>query len=143
MILKTLSVHKIKIFALCIFAVLIFALYQVRAENSSESAKGPSNQPESALSQVDSKYVCMITNRFSAKEQIPVEVGGKTYYGCCEMCKGKLMTDAKSRAATDPVSGKEVDKALSVIGAASDGSVYYFEDGKNLEKFNNNAKWKD
>ena len=82
----------------------------------------------------------MITNQLFVKEQIPVEVEGKTYYGCCEMCKAKIKNNPASREATDPISGNKVDKAESVIGATDDGSIYYFETEENLEKFNASAK---
>ena len=90
---------------------------------------------ESPLVQVESKYVCMINNQRFDKEQIAIKVADRTYYGCCEMCKEKLRKDAQSRAAIDPVSGKKVDKATAVIGAAPDGNVYYFENSENLKRF--------
>jgi YHS domain-containing protein len=89
----------------------------------------------SELVQVETKYVCMINNQRFDKEQIPVEVSGKTYYGCCEMCKTTLKNKPASRMAIDPVSGKRVDKARAVIGAASDGKVFYFENQENLKRF--------
>lgn len=92
-------------------------------------------QQSAALSEVDSKYVCMITDQEFAKEQIPVEVDGKTYYGCCEMCKSKLNNDPQSRVAIDPVSGNKVDKAVAFIGADSEGKVFYFESEENLTQF--------
>ena len=94
------------------------------------------DQTGSTLKQVDSNHVCMVTDQEYAKEQIPVEVEGKTYYGCCEMCKGKLQNDPQSRVATDPVSGTQVDKAEAVIGVAPDGKVYYFESEENLTQYN-------
>jgi YHS domain-containing protein len=90
---------------------------------------------EGGLTQVETKYVCMINNQRFNKVQIPVEVKGRTYYGCCEMCKGKLSGDPASRVAVDPVSGKEVDKAKAVIGADADGSVFYFENAENLKRY--------
>ena len=93
-------------------------------------------QAESALKQVDSNHVCMITDQEFAREQIPVEVEGKTYYGCCEMCKAKLNNNPESRVATDPVSGNKVDKAEAVIGAAPNGKVFYFESEENLVLYN-------
>ncbi|OGE23582.1 MAG: hypothetical protein A3J42_09435 [Candidatus Dadabacteria bacterium RIFCSPHIGHO2_12_FULL_53_21] len=89
------------------------------------------------LKQVESKYVCMVTNQLYDKEQIPVAVDGKTYYGCCQMCEAKLKEDPSSRMATDPVSGKEVDKSTAVIGASPDGKVYYFENAEDLKAFAN------
>lgn len=90
----------------------------------------------STVRQVESHYVCMVTNRAFDKPQIPVKIDEKTYYGCCEMCKAKLETNMQFRQAIDPITGKSVDKASAVIGAAQDGSVYYFETKENLEKFN-------
>ena len=97
-----------------------------------------STSADTKLKQVESKYVCMVTNKLFADEQIEVDVEGKKYYGCCEMCKGKLEGNVASRKSFDPVSGNEVDKATSVIGAAGNGSVYYFENEKNLNIFNAN-----
>jgi len=43
------------------------------------------------------------------------------------MCKGKLKSNLASRISIDPVSGKQVDKATSVIAAANNGNVYYLK----------------
>ena len=37
--------------------------------------------------------------------------------------------------ATDPVSGKSVDKASAVIGEDAAGAVYYFESEANLKAY--------
>ena len=87
------------------------------------------------IRKVETKLVCMINNQVFARDQIPVPVDGKTYYGCCDMCKERLAKDAASREAVDPVSGKKVDKATAVIGALADGSVLYFENDKNFEAY--------
>ena len=85
---------------------------------------------------VDKKeYVCMMQDMVLGKAGIPIQFAGKTYYGCCEMCKEKLRKDAKSRFALDPVSKKRVDKASALIGADPNGKVYYFESAENLKKF--------
>ena len=89
---------------------------------------------------VESKNVCMINDRSMANEQIPVEVDGKTYFGCCPMCKERLVKDEASRFAVDPVSGKKVDKAKAVIGALPGAKVLYFESKENLEKYNAGAR---
>ena len=90
---------------------------------------------DSWLKPVEAKYVCMINNKAFDKEQIPVEIGGKTYYGCCPMCKEMLEKDAAKRNATDPVSGNTVDKAAAVIGADPHGMTYYFENEENFHKY--------
>jgi YHS domain-containing protein len=110
-----------------------YMLITVLAFTFSMAAQADQTGP--ALKPVDSNHVCMITDQEFAREQIPVEVEGKTYYGCCEMCKAKLNNNPESRVATDPVSGNNVDKAEAVIGAAPDGKVYYFESEENLTEF--------
>jgi len=87
------------------------------------------------LQRVEPKRVCMVNNTLFDKDQIPVAVQGKTYFGCCEMCKGRLAEDAAIRTSTDPVSGKPVDKAKAVIGAKPDGKVLYFESEKTFAAY--------
>jgi len=91
---------------------------------------------------VESKMVCMINNRSMSNEQIPVKIDDKTYYGCCPMCKERLVKDEESRYAIDPVSGKKVDKAKAVIGALPGAEVLYFENETNLKKYNAGARAK-
>lgn len=92
------------------------------------------------LKPVEAKMVCMVNNKAFDKEQMAIQVEGKTYYGCCPMCKGMLEKDAAQRSAIDPVSGKVVDKASAVIGADADGNTYYFESQDNLKKFSSVPK---
>lgn len=87
------------------------------------------------LKPAEAQYVCMMNNKAFNKPQIAIEVEGKTYYGCCPMCADKLKNDTSLRTATDPVSGKSVDKANAVIGADAYGMTYYFENKKNFDKF--------
>ena len=92
---------------------------------------------EARLEEVaDRSLVCMVNDRYFARPQIPVEVEGKKYYGCCAMCKERLANDTAARNGTDPISGKSVDKASAVIGRASDDTVLYFETLANLKKYN-------
>jgi YHS domain-containing protein len=93
-----------------------------------------------SLRKVEVKKVCMVTNRVFAKDQIPVAVQGKTYYGCCEGCKQTLANNPAARMAVDPVSGNTVDKATAVIGARPDGSTLYFENESNLKKYSSRPK---
>jgi YHS domain-containing protein len=87
------------------------------------------------LERVQAKRVCMVNNTLFPKDQIPVAVDGKTYFGCCEMCKGRLAQDPTIRNALDPMSGKPVDKAKAVIGAKPDGKVLYFESEKTFTAY--------
>jgi YHS domain-containing protein len=92
---------------------------------------------------VEPKNVCMINDRSMAMEQIPVAVEGRTYYGCCPMCKERLLKDASSRFAIDPVTGRKVDKAKAVIGALPGAAVLYFESAETLAKYNAGARAAD
>lgn len=107
--------------ALALFALPVFA------QGGSDAAN--------TLTPIKQEYVCMVNNAAFDKPQIPVDVNGKTYYGCCPMCKERLTKDVSARTAIDPVSGKSVDKAEAVIGKATDGSVYYFENKDNLGRY--------
>lgn len=91
------------------------------------------------IERVEAKRVCMVNDSVFPKDQIPVQVDGKTYFGCCEMCKGRLASDASARTAIDPVSGKTVDKATAVIGATPDGKVLYFESDATFSQYKNRA----
>lgn len=84
---------------------------------------------------VPNKEVCMVTNMHFARPQIPVAQNGKTYYGCCDNCKATIQKDATARTATDPVTKKPVDKATATIAADNTGSVLYFENKANFEKY--------
>jgi YHS domain-containing protein len=116
---------KMTIFGLALFFAVLLPVI----------APGQSKQQNGGLVVVETKYVCMINNQRFAKEQIPVVVNGKTYFGCCEMCKAALKNKPANRLAVDPVSGKQVDKAKAVIGADSSDKVFYFENMENLKKF--------
>jgi len=89
------------------------------------------------LKQVKTENVCMVNNEDMGKPQIPIEVKGKTYYGCCAMCVSGLTNDPEARQGMDPVSGHKVDKADAVIGAKVDGSVLYFENEATFASYQN------
>lgn len=114
-------------------ATVLFACLLAATASASETATA---QPaHGKLTRVEAKKVCMVNNAVFNKDQIPVEVQGKTYYGCCEMCKERLAKDAAARSAVDPVTGKPVDKATAVIGVIDDGTVFYFESQKTFDEY--------
>ena len=117
---------RLAVAALCAFVLLVAGLV---------SAAYAAGETSPVLKRVEAKKVCMINNQVFEKDQIPVPVNGKTYYGCCEMCKERLAKDAEARTAVDPVTGKKVDKATAVIVAQTDGSVLYFESEETLAKY--------
>jgi YHS domain-containing protein len=102
------------------------------------NASAPPSRPAAAPAvQVvaDPSTVCMMNDRVMGQPQIPVVVEGKTYYGCCAMCKERLTNDAAARKAVDPVTGRAVDKAKAVIAQRPDGSVLYFESKATLRRY--------
>lgn len=91
-----------------------------------------SKQDFNALHRVEPRFVCMVNNSLLDVPQILVEVGGKTYFGCCPACKERLETHLSLRESMDPISGRMVDKAVAVIGVLPSGTVVYFETEQNL-----------
>lgn len=107
--------------AVVFIAAIAFSASVARAGNG---AGGPGADGTTA---VPRKEVCMVTDRVFAKEQIPVEYGGKTYYGCCMGCVSRIKNERAVRYATDPVTGAEVDKATAYIAEGAGGEALYFE----------------
>lgn len=88
-----------------------------------------------SLRRVEPRRVCMVNDRVYDRDQIPVEIEGRTYFGCCEMCKERLSRDPSVREAIDPVTGRRVDKARAVVAADAEGRVRYFESEESLARF--------
>jgi YHS domain-containing protein len=107
-----------------------------KAETKVEIEKTVVKETNSA--KLASSKVCFVNNKFMGIDQIPVEFEGKTYYGCCKDCVGKLQNIREIRYAKDPLTGAEVDKALAYIVIAPQGNndVLYFESEDNYLKFN-------
>ena len=81
------------------------------------------------------EFVCMMQDTVMLKPGIPIEHGGKTYYGCCANCS-KTITAEPERftKAQDPVTGATVDKAVAFIYGV-EGSAFYFESEASREAF--------
>lgn len=122
--------------------ILLLAIAVPAAGCASESTDRTEADRTEAISEAgsltrveDLSQVCMVNNQFMGKAQIPVEIAGKTYYGCCAMCKGRLESDVTARTATDPVTGATVDKATAVVGRDATGAVHYFANATNLARY--------
>lgn len=82
--------------------------------------------------QVPTKQVCMVNDAYMAKDQIPVPVNGKTYYGCCQMCVKTLNEQESARVATEPHTNEKVDKTEAyIVLLKEDGTVGYFKSEEN------------
>ncbi|MDX2089680.1 MAG: hypothetical protein SFX73_17625 [Kofleriaceae bacterium] len=124
--------------------IILSLLLGLSACESSESASQPASQSTSQTSVAlpagmtrvtDPSQVCMVNNTFMGKPQIPVSVEGRTYYGCCAMCKDRLEKDPSSRTAQDPVTGEQVDKTTAVIIKDATGKVLYFASEDTLRRY--------
>lgn len=106
------------------------------ASTTKSTMKMSTPKPTGPLTPVEGRMICMVNNKAYAKPQLPVRVHGRTYYGCCSMCKHMLQTDASERSAVDPISKKKVDKSKAVIGRASNDAVVYFQNDADLQRYN-------
>ncbi len=106
----------------------IMAEVAMTNEQSSPKYKKGDNVPRD--------LVCMVNDAYMGKKQLEVPMGGKMYYGCCEMCKERIPKDEKVRYGIDPLTTKKVDKAEAYIVLVGDnGEVAYFEKESNYKKF--------
>ena len=104
---------------------------QAQTAQTAQAAQLPSG-----LTRVtDSSLVCMVNDQYMGRPQIPTVVEGRTYYGCCAMCKEKLEKQPEARIARDPVSGEEVDKSKAVIAQDSTGKALYFASEDTLRRY--------
>ena len=96
--------------------------------------------PQTTYEIVPNDKVCMVNDRFMGVEQIPIDVEGTTYYGCCQGCVDKLQKNIDNvRFGSNPINDVKVDKANAVIVQdKSKGSVYYFASKQDAQSFINN-----
>jgi hypothetical protein len=72
--------------------------------------------------------VCMLSNRYlGERADVPIQVEGKTYRGCCANCAARLGSLAEARVAKDPFTGHTVDKGSAVLARDANNRLYYFE----------------
>lgn len=131
---------------LVLFSITIL-LFSCNEGNKDAATKDNANMSEQMDAQftttqvslgdlVPSDQVCMVNNDYMGRDQIEVNVDGKTYYGCCKMCEERLPVDETVRVAVDPISKNQVDKADAIIAVTGGkGEVSYFENEANYEKY--------
>ncbi len=114
-----------KLFGVFVVALIVFA------HASSASADGEVT---------DKSLVCMMQDTVLKKPGVPLTFAGKNYYGCCPMCKEKMVADPeKYLFAADPVSKKRIDKADAYVYEL-EGSALYFESRSTLATFAANPR---
>lgn len=123
-----------------VIAVMIAACSNESAPTSTQPTQ-PTQQAAAAVLPAgmtrvtDPSQTCMVTNQFMGKPQIPIAVEGRTYYGCCAMCKERLGNEPGTRTAADPVTGEQVDKASAVIVQDAAGKLLYFASEDTLRRY--------
>lgn len=108
--------------------------YSLTTGKEKNSANDEGKSTSAIEGVVPPSRVCMTQNTVFDHDLIPVVVNGKTYYGCCPGCAAALQQDPRYTWATDPVSGKRVDKAEAVI-LNHHGIALYFESMETLRAF--------
>ena len=108
-----------------LFALLVL----VSLAACSPDAPSAAPWPFAAEGSLEPRQVCFVNDTYMGQPQIPVEVDGKTYYGCCAGCADVLRSDPTSRYAVDPQSRHPVDKAEAFIALDRHAGkhVLYFE----------------
>lgn len=102
---------------------------------ATDSFSGLKSGNSAVIKPVPTDLVCMVNDEVMNKKQTPVPFEGKMYYGCCPACVTTLKTDRAARYSSDPLTGKEVDKATAFIIAGENGAALYFESAENAQKF--------
>ena len=133
--------YNFKVF--CVIIATSFLFFSCSPETERGSANATQQPATQQLSQnqkfeiVPNDKVCMVNDRFMGIKQIPIEVDGITYYGCCQDCVKKIQENLGGvRYSKDPVSGEKVDKANAIIVQnREDGTVYYFGSGASAGQF--------
>ena len=83
----------------------------------------------------DRTKVCMMQDSVMAEPGVPIEHGGKTYFGCCPMCGDAIKKDPERHTkSVDPVSGTSVDKADAHIYSFQE-RAFYFESEETRSRF--------
>ncbi len=130
---------EILLTGILVFTLIVSCNNQKKLDKSTNIEVKKSTEKLNKQVKLESSLVCYVNNSYMGKEQIPVEVDGKIYYGCCEGCVDKLKNIRETRYALDPLNGSEVDKAEAyiVLKPNGNGEVLYFESEENYIKYFN------
>lgn len=125
-------------------SLLLLGAAACSRETGTATSSDPATQPAAPVATelpagitrvTDTSQVCMVTDQYMGRPQIPVDVEGRTYFGCCPMCKDRLNNEPAIRTARDPVSGEQVDKAKALIVQDASGKLMYFASEDTLRRY--------
>lgn len=116
---------------------LLFVVLLFTSCSGSGSSKPEGQAIAPGVIQLRNKQVCMVNDRYFNKDQMPVPVNNKVYYGCCAACVGALQNNTASRYAPDALTQEKVDKATAVIipKPGTEDGVLYFASATNAIKY--------
>lgn len=134
------------ILAINVTAVAFLGFTYLNIKHLSDTESGKDTSMEQTAQQIEkagiqAELVCMVNDAYMGRKQIPVPVEDKVYYGCCQMCVGKLQNNKKIRFAKDPLTGEMVDKSEAFIDIkpGSDSEVLYFKSKENFTQYSQAA----
>ncbi len=133
--------NRIKKSILLIIVLVVSIIVFQKSVNATSIV--PQNEQQEKSAEIAKNQVCMVNDAFMGTPQIEVPVMDKMYYGCCNMCVGKLNNSEEIRTGIDPFSMEKVDKAEAyiVLDPNSDqNGVLYFKNAENYRKYINPPK---
>ncbi len=107
----------------------------VKANGFSSKIEISEGQASEWLTRVDAKDVNIVTNRLVTADQMKVSVEGSDYYVINKYYESTLKKNLTLRSATDPYTGKHVNKAEAVIYVDASGRAFYFESNESFDGF--------
>lgn len=121
-----------------IFTLLIGCGKDTSFKNDRLSSKSEKKNIENR--QIPYNKVCMYYDvELNMVSTFPVNINGKTYYGCCNETQANLYTDSTKRVAIEPITQKTIDKSEALIfldlDKIKDNKVLYFESKENHDKY--------
>lgn len=127
---------------------LIWITYNIfqTARTDNQEKEGYMSSLPSLQDTIPHEKVCMVDDIYQGEfHTVPVMLGHKTYYGCDYKAMNDLRVDQKLRVAKDPISNREVDKALSFIALhpKRHGKVLYFESKETYSQFLSDLRMKN
>jgi YHS domain-containing protein len=120
-----------------IFIWMGFIVYNESTEEKKMREQYLSSLPNLADT-IAHRKVCMVDDIYQGDyPTLPAKFDNRTYYGCDSKAVRELTTKNEFRTATDPVTGKRIDKATAVIAIhpKRDGKVLYFESSETFTKY--------
>ncbi len=110
-------------------------LESLRMKNTMPAMSHADNPANVWLKKVMPSEINMVTNRYTNQTQSATQMDGKVYYTSGEPYIMTLKENPSIRFATDPVSGRTIDKAEAEIYIDVSGRALYFSTDESFKNF--------